>query len=157
MCVEFLTNHHVINTLYVIWHLGGTVPELWQCASQTTVLHWWPPATIQHDGVSGRAAVQPSSWRRKGVDRRWGEPTWASWHLDQNAHNMVKMLLWKKIDLTEQLNENVVSFTTVHCENELMHWPLVWIANFCWLVGHKDKELNWSVSKPVCTSHLCVL
>lgn len=73
-----------------ICYPGGTVPELWQRASQTTVLHWWPPATIQHDSIPGCTAVQSAGRRRKGVDGRWGKPTRASRHLDQNAHNMVK-------------------------------------------------------------------
>lgn len=77
-----------INMQFVCYS-GGAVPEFWQCASQATVLHRWPPATIQHDRIPGCTAVQSSGRRRKGVDGWWGKPTGASWHLDQNAHNMV--------------------------------------------------------------------
>lgn len=37
--------------------LGGAVLEFWKCSSQTAVLHWGPPAPVQHDGLSGRPAI----------------------------------------------------------------------------------------------------
>lgn len=82
-----------------ICYIGGTVLEFEQCASQTTVLHWWPPPTVQHDCLPVCATVQSSGRRREGVDRWWGEPTWARWNLDQNTYNMVHKIIlsWRVV------------------------------------------------------------
>lgn len=52
---EIQRTKNVVLTVYLF--LGCAVLELWKCSSQTTVLHWRPPAPVQHDSLSGCEAI----------------------------------------------------------------------------------------------------